>query len=456
MPSHSASSAAGFCIWRVDPGGAARTEFPFVPHRDHHLRLNFWMHCLEGGFYMTGLAFISVELVLPSFVEQLGASGGLVALMPVLLPAAFSVPGLFVAPLVEQLPRLKPFVVVLGAVQRLPYLVAALFMFAMPHSGGVLLLVVVLTPIVSGLIGGVGVNAWLEMVTRMIPEHLRASGWAIRYVIQGVAGLVAGVVIHWLLSRHPEGDARGYAWLHLICFAFLMLSFVAQVMMKEAPDSHPRPARPSYKAYLGELPRLLASQPHFLRLIAARFFGMGYLMLVARMSIHALESAGRSPADKGHLVIASMIGSLLGSAFAGLHGNRHGGRATMMFARALCLALCLALPFLASFASFLVAFFVLGFGLFVDRVGDLTFSAELCPRRRRPTYLALLAFCQAIALLAAAALSGLVFQFTGSFPAVVLLSGSFAAISLLILRTIPEVRGAVHPSPAAGEQTPMV
>ncbi|MEI6533767.1 MAG: MFS transporter [Verrucomicrobiaceae bacterium] len=426
-------------------------------HPHDFLRRNFWAHCLEGGFYMAGLAFISVELVLPSFVESLGGSGSLVALMPVLLPAAFSILGLFVAPFIERLPRLKPFVVIFGALQRLPYLIAALLMFWKPSAGPALLPIVVLTPVVSGLVGGIGVNAWMEMVTRMIPEHLRASGWGIRYVIQGVIGLGAGLTIHGILSYYPDGDARGYAWLHLICFVFLLLSFFSQAVMKEAPDPHPlKLPRPPYRMYLRELPQLLVSQPHFLRLIAARFTGMGYLMLVARMSIHSLQTSGGNGADKGHFVVASMIGSLFGSGFASFHGNRKGGRETMMLARALCLALCFALPFLQSFTAFLVAFFVLGFGLFVDRVGDLTFTAELCPIKRRPTYLALLSFCQAIALLVAAWFSGMVFQLTQSFPAVVALSGFFAAVSLIILRTIPEVRGQNHLPPAAGEQTPMI
>lgn len=418
------------------------------------------MHCLEGGFYMAGLAFISVELVLPSFVEQLGGSGGLVALMPVLLPAAFSTLGLFVAPLVEQLPRLKPFVVILGTVQRLPYLIAALLMLAMPHSRAVLLPIVVLTPIMSGLIGGVGANAWMEMVTRMIPEHLRASGWAIRYVIQGVAGIGAGFGIHAVLGHFGQTDARGYAWLHLVCFGFLVLSAIAQMLMKEVP--HPRRTEPhaSYRDYLRGLPRMLRAERSLIPLVLARFTGLGYLMLVARLGIRALEITHRPDEDKGLLLTASMVGALLGNIFAGLRGNRHGGRAIMLFARALCLALCAALPFIQSFTGFLAAFFVLGFGLFVDRVGDLTFSAELCPVARRPTYLAILAFCQAISLILAALLSGLVFQTTQNFSAVVILCGAFAAASLLILRTIPEVRGQGaahrHLPPVAGESPPMV
>lgn len=416
------------------------------------------MHCLEGGFYMAGLAFISPETVLPSFVKTLGGSDNLIALMPVLLPASFSTLGLFVAPLVERLHHLKPFVVLFGAVQRLPYFIAALLMLWLPQSRAALLFIVVLTPIVSGLIGGVGVNAWMEMVTRMIPEHLRASGWAIRYLIQGVIGLAAGPVIHWVLSRHS--DAAGYAALHLICFAFLALSFAAQFFMREgSADRPPRPRRPSYQAYLRELPVMLAGQPRLIRLIFARFTGLGWLMLVSFLSIHALKATGRAQADVGHLVLASMIGSLAGNVYAGWFGNRNGGRALMLISRGLCLLLCAALPFIHSFPGFLAALFTLGFGLFVDRVGDLTFSAELCPQERRPTYQAILSFCQAISLIAGASLGGLAFLLTQSFLGVVALIAVFATASLLILRTIPEVRGQGpqgHASPVLGENTPMV
>ena len=423
-----------------------------------HIRRNFWMHCLEGGFYMAGLAFLATETAMPSFVKSLGGADGLVALMPVLLPAAFSTPGLFAAPIVERLSRFKPWVVIFGGLQRLPYLITALLLFFAPNLDGWLLPIVVLTPIVSGLVGGIGVNAWMEMVTRMIPPHQRASGWAIRYMIQGVIGLSAGPIIHYILSVRP--GAQGFAWLHLVCFAFLVLSFSSQWFMIETPQQSPLLfPRPSYKNYLRELPALLRAQPQLIRLVFARFTGMGYLMVVSFLTIHALKVTHSKPEDVGYFVLANMLGSLIGNVIAGWCGNRKGGRIVMIFARCLCLILCISLPFVSSFAGFLTAFFFWGFGLFSDRVGDLTLSAELCPTNRRPTYQAILAFCQMIALITATVISGAVFYFTQSFTAVSLLCACFAAVSLTILRFIPEVRGresdGSHVSPAMGENPPM-
>lgn len=419
-----------------------------------HRQRNFWMHCLEGGFYMAGLVFVSLETVLPSFVKHLGGVDQLIAFMPVVLPATFAALGIFIAPLVERMHRFKPFVCTFGALQRLPYLIAGLIMLLVPMEPHTLLWVVMLCPLISGLVGGIGVNAWMEMVTRMIPPNRRASGWATRYQIANVIGLCAGVVIHQVLTHSP--DAQGYAVLHLICFGFLVLSFTAQLFMKEPPDPRPlRLPRPSYANYLRSLPLLLRSQPHLIRFILARFTGMGYLMMVSFLSIHALHVTGAAEADKGHFVIAQMAGSILGSLTAARLGDRHGGRVVMLIARSLCVVLCISLWFTQSFAGFLATFFVLSFGLFTDRVGDLTFAAELCPYERRPTYQSLLGFCQVICLIAATQLSGTVLEHTHSFHAVIILCAIFSVISVAILWTIPEARMKHHPLPASGETPPV-
>jgi len=273
---------------------------------------------------MAGLAFLAPETAMPSFVKSLGGADGLVALMPVLLPAAFSTPGLFAAPIVERLQRFKTWVVIFGGLQRLPYLITAAGFVFFTASRTVAAADRGAHAIVSGLVGGIGVNAWMEMVTRMIPPHQRASGWAIRYMIQGVLGLSAGPVIHYILGALP--GARGFAWLHLICFGFLVLSFASQWFMIETPQVRTiQLPRQSYKIYLTELPMLMRAQPALVRLVFARFTGMGYLMVVSFLTIHALQITGSSQAEVGHFVLANMCGSLIGNIISGLIGNERAG-----------------------------------------------------------------------------------------------------------------------------------
>lgn len=391
---------------------------------------------------MGGAAFLQPETVMPKMVEQLGGHSAIIAIMPAILPAAFAMAGLFVAPVVERLTRFKPWVMTFGILQRLPYLVTGLLLWFAQDAEAWLLPVVVLTPVLSGLLGGVGVVAWMEMVTRMVPERIRAAGWATRYILQASIGMIAGAVIHQVLTLHP--GQRGYALLHLIAFGFLLLSWISQAFMRELPPAHHyHPPQESYLAYLRGLPRLLAAHPHLRRLIAVRFTGMGYLMLVSFLTIHALHTTGRPEADEGHFVSFQNIGTILGSLLAGWLGYRSGGRVLIIMSRVICILLCAWTCVSQSFTGFSAAFFVFGFGLFLDRVGDLTLTAELCPPERRSTFQAALGFCNVWALLLATSIGGLIYTFTGSFTFVAAGAAVLSMASILILRGLPEPRGAL-------------
>lgn len=405
------------------------------------VRRNFICHCLEGGLYMGGTAFLSPESVMPKMVETLGGAAWIIAIMPVLLPASFACAGLFVAPVVERLPRFKPWVLTFGLLQRLPYLFTGLILLYGPDIEGTLLTIVVLTPVISGLLGGINVVAWMEMVTRMLPPQVRPAGWSARYIIQACIGIIAGTVIHQVLTHIP--GRVGYAWLHLVTFALLFFSWTSQLFMKEEPELHPKPRATGerYGRYLASLPGLLFSTPHLFKLVMARFTGMGYLMLVSFLTIHALRETNRPEADEGHFVSWQAVGTILGSLLAAWFGYTSGGKVLLQASRIICVILCAWVATTGSFPGFLIAYFVLGFGLFIDRVGDLTLAAELCPLERRSTFQALLGFCNAFGLLLATSFSGLIYAFSHSFQAVAVTAGSFALISMLILRHIPEPRG---------------
>lgn len=436
---------------------------PPHPHDVRTVRSNFICHCLEGGFYMGGMAFLSADAVLPKMVDSLGGGAWIMAMMPMVLAAAFALSQPFAAPLVERLPKLKPWVLLFGLLQRLPYAIAGLCLLFAQHLGDqTLLTIVVLTPMASGLIGGIGVVAWMEMVTRMIPQQRRASGWALRYVMQAVIGIAAGPAIHWILTHRPGPD--GYAVLHLTAFAFLALSYLSQVPMREAlacaPDEmaahRPGAPHPSYFNYLKKLPGLLVTTPHLAKLAWVRFTGLGYLMLLGFLGSHALDITGRPEADEGFFVTSELIGSILGSLLAGWWGNRSGGKVLLITSRMVCIAVSVWACSVQSYPAFLMAFFLVGFGLFVDRVGDLTLAAELCPVERRSTLQAVLSFCTAIALISASLLSGLISHLTGSLSAVAAAGASLSVVSIVILRRIPEPRHAtmaeaVYSAPAVSD-----
>jgi hypothetical protein len=390
---------------------------------------------------MGGTAFLSAESVMPKMVQSLGGAAWIIAIMPVLMQSASLCAGVFVAPRVERLHRFKPWVLTFGLLQRLPYLITGLLLMFARNMDGVLLPVVVLTPMITGILTGINSVAWLEMVTRMLPARVRPAGWSARYILQAVIALAAGSVIHQTLTYFP--GRTGYAWLHLMTFSLLLLSWCAQLPMKEPPHPHP-PAERSplpYRKYLRTLPGLVFSQKHLFKFVLARFTGTGYLMLVSFLTIHALNVTGRPEADEGHFVSWQAVGTVLGSLLAAWLGYRSGGKVLLQASRVMCILLCIWVSTTGSFPGFLVGYFVLGFGLFLDRVGDLTLAAELCPLERRSTYQAVLNFCNAFSFLLATSFGGVVYAATHSFQAVAIAAGVFATMSMAILHFIPEPRG---------------
>lgn len=278
----------------------------------------------------------------------------------------------------------------------------------------------------------------MEMVTRKVAERIRAAGWAARYIMQAVIGMGAGAVIHAVLTQLP--GHRGYAVLHFIAFGFLLLSWLSQLPMKEAPHAQPTHAPQPYWSYLRGLPGMLAGHPHLLKLIAARFTGMGYLMLVSFLTLHALNVTGSAEAEVGRFVSLQNVGTILGSLSAAWLGYHSGGRVLLLASRVLCVIVCACSCLTQSFGGFMAVYFVFGFGLFLDRVGDLTLTAELCPLERRATYQAALGFCKVWSLLVATLLGGFLYRATASFQCVAALAGLFATVSVLILMRIPEPR----------------
>jgi MFS family permease len=403
---------------------------------------------------MGGVMFLSPESVMPKMAHTLQASDSVILLMPFTIMISIYFMGIFVLPWIERLVTFKRYVITCGFFQRVPYLITGLVLVFTEMSSDKLLWFVVLTPILSGMIGGLGVNAWLEMVTRMLPENLRASGWAYRYIIQALIGLVAGGLIQYILKCN-EGEeqlAKGYGYLHLIVFSFLMLSLFSQMLMTEK-DMHklhePYHATENYWDYLKNLPLMFWKEKNLIIMILVKLTGLGYLMTVSFLTIYALEVTHRPESDEGGFVSMQAVGTVLGSLFAAYIGYRSGGRMVLLISRVLCLIYLGWSCWTESYYGFFFSFFLFGFGLYSDRVGDLTLATELCPKKRRAVYQGMLGFINIFSCLAVIGLSGWFWQYGVSewkweqgtaFYYLCGIAGLMSMISCYLICLLPEPR----------------
>ncbi|MFW5830226.1 MAG: MFS transporter [Planctomycetota bacterium] len=406
---------------------------------------NYLAHALEGGCYMGGIAFLAEETVLPAMFASLGAPTWLIAHAPVLMMLGFVLPSLFTAHIFERRERMIPFLLVSGIFQRLPFLIGALMLFFFAADMPVLTMVVVAAvPFCSGLFGGLGGPAWMELTSKILPPNRRASSLAIRMVTGALIGICAGYVVEAVLARHP--GATGYGILHLCTFGFLVASYVLFTLQREAPDRR-RASAPRIGLWqnLRSLPVLLRAHPELRRLMITIACALSVWIVVPFMALHAKQSLGLPDAFIGRLVVAQMIGMVAGNLVGGLIGDRFGGRAMFQMALVGELAVFVGCNVAGSELGFQTVFFLWGAAFNLHRLGGFILSMEVVPVDRRPTGLAMMGLVNAPGLLLMTTIGGqLQTWLPGDGQRVLipaLVAGSFTLVALWALAGVRRPAG---------------
>jgi MFS family permease len=370
-----------------------------------HLRRNYLLHAVEGGVFIGTIALVNRTTVLPTVVEGLGGPDWLISLMPVLGPVAMMIPPLLTAHLVQRLLLFKPLLLITGIGQRAPYLVAGLVLFWAGAVPNIALAAVVLTPLISGLSGGVSIAAWQQLVAKTVPSERRSSLHAMRNLIAAGLGLAAGLVTRQVLAWNA--GPVGYAWLHLIAFGGLVVSYTLFAMIREWAHKPPREERRpmSFVENLKQSRQMLSSRQLVLFLVSMSLMN-GFYVVLAFLPLRALHLTGADASFAGVLTMTQMAGGIAGNILVGWIGDRFGSRSVMLLARGLFLGVfALALTATTSWAWGGI-YALLGVALAAHMVSRSTMPLDLCPARRRSTVLGVIALVQAPTMIAAPLLGG--------------------------------------------------
>ncbi|OGV48281.1 MAG: hypothetical protein A2X49_15720 [Lentisphaerae bacterium GWF2_52_8] len=418
---------------KAETGIGSFSEEAHLDEQKRYLRRNFLAHSLDGGFYMGGITFIATDTVMPPIVKALGGPGWLVSLISIVSLIGMTLPSLFVAHRIETLAWKMPLVAITGALQRLPFLFAGLFLIFFSEKWPITTLAcVAAAPFISGIVCGLSYPAWLELVAKTIPKKYGPALFATRLILAAIIGIAAGSAIVAILKAFP--GATGYGVLHLAAFAFLMISFVFFVRLKETnlpPHRHEKTH--SLMDSILEIPSILRSDAQFRLYLLSIYFQNGVFIALPFMSIYALETLSGNENFLGYLVIAAIFGKLVANGLSGWLGSRLGAAKIMICGIALYM-LSFVLAILAQTpALFLVAFFVLGLGQDAINVGTGALSMSLPPQKRRVKYLAIINVTMLPALLTAWILGALIWRASADFRCVTACALLFLMISALFL-----------------------
>jgi MFS family permease len=405
-----------------------------------YFRRNYLAHSVEGGLYMGGLAFVARDTILPPLVKSLGGPLWLIALVPILDVIGVYLPSIFLVHYLERLRWKFPILLLSGALQRLPVLVAGLALIFLVEKYPLLTLyIVALAPFVSGLFCGSTYPAWVELVAKTIPPQRRSSLFAIRLIIASCIGLLAGEAIRWTLSEYS--GHFGFGLLFIFSFVSLALSYSVFATIKETnlPPKH-SDGNESLVKSLKEIPEILKRDRRFSKYLISLIFLNGIYIAIPFLSIRALTVLDKPESFLGVLVMVAVAGKIFANFINAYLGDRFGGKIGLCVCMLFYALLFPLSAFSKSVGMFYVVFFMSGYAydsIFVNRA---TINMDIAPPERRVKYQSVITICLLPSLVAMPLLGGFLMRFTNSYPLAAICASVSSTIGLILLSRIKEPR----------------
>ena len=412
------------------------------PDIARHFRRNFFANGMDMVTWLLGMSFMSISAIMPVYVRHLTDSPLIFGLIPALADFGWFAPQLFLAPYVERLPRKYPWVMVLGAVERVPYLVLPLAVIALDGlSSNVAVLIFMILWTWKAFGSGFVATPWQEMLAKVIPVSNRGRFFGLANLTGQLLGVGGSALAMAILATVP------YPYNFALSFGVGALGIWASYGFIALTHEPSRPAATHSqrinREYGRRLLAILRRDVNFRTYLLSRwlaYFGSMAAGFIAVYAVQQFELPDSVAAlYTGLLYAASVVGYGMGGAL----GDRLGHRRVMQLAGAIWIA-ALSTMLLVTFtqATWLlyVVFALLGFSNAVSVVSDFNLAMEFGPEAERPTYVGLARTSTGPALLIAPLIGGLIAQSIG-YPAVFVTSLFFTASGLYLLtRRVKEPR----------------
>lgn len=429
------------------------TDLPAKSGMDEALpadyRWNARAFCMDMALFQVGMSFISPTTVLPSFVATLTDSEVIVGLASGLVAGGWLLPQLLVASAVAHLPRKKPFIMRAAWLGRPILLLAALVIWQWGQRSPKLTLIITLASVFGFFVVDAMVSVpWFDLLARCIPPRKRGRVLGSSQVLGGLGGIGVGVAVRFVLSEgSPWTFPANYAALFATASVAMLGSTVALGFIREPKPAVRASEVPSIRQVLALLPRMLARDRPFQRLVVANLL-RGFVGLASAFYVlHATRPLGLGAETTGLFVSAQVAGSLVAGLLMGAVQDRFG---PLVHIRAVAVLSALP-PILALGAEllhgslgrgvlypYLLVYFLLGLSAASYGWPFFNWILEYAEEARRPLYIGIINTLGAATMLAPILGGWVVSAFT--YPAVFALALAFALSALVASLSLPSTR----------------
>ncbi|MDO8550645.1 MAG: hypothetical protein Q7S39_10920, partial [Ignavibacteria bacterium] len=201
------------------------------------LRHNLLMHIYEGATFIFAMSFITVNTILPVFIQRIGGNAIAVGSVTVLWTLGLNLPQLLFARFFHHKGKVKPDVLRYGLIFRLNFIiisfVCSMFLGNLNSSLSVpLMLFLIFIAAIAGSSSGL---FWYDFFSKTTPVKLRGRLLSIRLLLGSALGMLGGSAVAVVLSSIVF--PHNFALLFLISFLLTMLSLYFLTRLKEPAEA---------------------------------------------------------------------------------------------------------------------------------------------------------------------------------------------------------------------------
>jgi MFS family permease len=352
------------------------------------LRQNVVANIIDGAMYAFGISFVAIQTVIPVMVKHISGSDFAVGLVPVLWTAGFNFPQIFIANHAQRFPFKMRLFLRVAFVQRVPWLLLALLSFfllgRLSPTAGTLFFFCLFT--LAAVTGSLCFPIWFDLIAKLTPVDLRGRLFAVRNLLGGILGVLAGLVVGGVLVEiaYP----LSYGILFTLAILFMGVSYWALTRLHEEAAS-PVTEKIHILEYLRNLPRILKGQENFRNFLISDALLLAATMASAFYAVHAIQKFTLSDSSAGLFTVMIMCSTIIGNMFFGYIADRYGHKVNLVLAAASTALSCFAALLAPDQRLYLFVFVGLAFQIGLTGISRLSIVAELCSEEERPTYVAL-------------------------------------------------------------------
>lgn len=376
----------------------------------HNVTVGLW----DGSLFGVALGFASFGTILPLFVATMTDSAMLIGLVPAIHSAGWLFPQLFTASYVARLRTYKRTVLLMTIHERAPFLGFAFVALLIPFVGlqvGLVLTFLLLTW--QGLGGGFTANAWVSMISKIIPPDSRGTFFGMQAGLANLFISISAIGAGYLL------DSLAPPWDFAVCFfiasIFFTLSWFALAATHEPEDTEK--IIPEEKTHFwDDAQKVLRRDKNFNWFLSARILSQFATMGFSFYIIYALREFNMTEVVAGYLTATLTISQTISNIGMGWIGDRIGHRAMLILGATAAFLSALLAWNATSIAWFYPIFVLTGMANVSLWTISMTMTVDFGSADDRPIYIGLAQTLTAPATIIAPIIGGWIADSAGFVP----------------------------------------